>query len=316
MFSRRFIIFLLLTGFTAFIPACGIVPYSGRSQMIMTTVEEENKLGDEAWKEVLETSKLSSSTLYTSAVDRTGKAIAEAARNDAPGFQWEFKLIEDQQANAFCLPGGKIAVYSGLFDFADNDAELAAVIGHEVGHAIARHGGERMSHDLVRDAGGAILSSTAQSDAVLAAYGIGTTLGASLPYSRAQEYEADYIGLILMAKAGYDPQSAITFWEKFSKVGSKSKISAFLSTHPLGAERIKRMNRHMQEALDIYNALGVKKKNKGYLYRVPPKAQTGLVKKVAAPAVQSKTQPISTAAEKKVKSVQSNKKLLPKSMQP
>jgi len=183
-----------------------------------------------------------------------GKAIAAVANK--PDYKWEFKVFDSTQANAFCLPGGKIVVYSALFQFTANDAELAAVISHEVAHAVARHGGERMSMEKLKDWAGTIISlgfdgiggTIAES-----AFGLGAEYGAILPYGREHEYEADRIGLILMTKAGYNPYSAISFWQKFAALSDTNEFQEFFSTHPMSQKRIDNLKNYLPGALRLYN---------------------------------------------------------------
>jgi len=233
-----------------FIISCTKAPVTGRKQFIMVSPTEEIQLGIKSAKEILKKEKLSHDQRLINMVNRVGKRIAEVASRDYPvakNFKWEFFVIDNpKEANAFCLPGGKVFVYSGLFKYIANDAELAAVLGHEIGHAIARHGAERMSRGILAQTGGEVLQSVIAGKAspqntamVMQAFGIGTQLGIMLPHSRTQEYEADYIGLVLMAKAGYNPNSALTFWEKFAKSGETPP--EYLSTHPAPANRIKKL---------------------------------------------------------------------------
>lgn len=239
--------------------ACQTVPFTGRNQLLLTSVNQENSLGDEAWKEVCAKEKVSSDASLNAALERVGRAIAAVA--DRPDFKWEFKVFESQEANAYCLPGGKVAVYTGILKYMDNDAELAAVVGHEVGHAIARHGGERMSQAMIQSAGQEVVSATVEGadDGWLVAYGLATNVGAILPYSRLHEYEADRLGMILMAKAGYDPRATISFWKKFAKAGSEGgAISEFLSTHPLSENRLEEMKKWLPEAMRFYESAPVK----------------------------------------------------------
>lgn len=202
----------------------------------------------------------------TEKVVRVGKNIAAAAEAylknngleaEIKNFAWEFNYVKSAEVNAFCMPGGKIVVYEGIMPFAPTDEELAAVLGHEVAHAVAKHANERMSQQLLAQYGGAILgeavsqaSSTVQTLANTV-YGLGTEYGVMLPYSRKHEYEADHIGLIFMAMAGYDPRSAIAFWTKMAQ-GKTASIPEIMSTHPNDANRIAELQKYLPEALTYY----------------------------------------------------------------
>ncbi len=172
-------------------------------------------------------------------------------------YNWEFVVIESDTANAFCLPGGKIAVYSGLFKVLDNDAELATVVGHEIAHAVARHGGERISQSLLQQAGGSALAIVLQQVNVspnwAQIYGIATNVGIMLPYSRQQEYEADNIGMIIMAKGGYTPQAAINFWQKYAKMNEFNILQEFFTTHPMGSKRLEEIKSLLPQANKYYS---------------------------------------------------------------
>ncbi len=242
--------------------SCSTVPYTGRSQFMMTSVSEENSLGDQAWREILSKERVSNDAFYSNVLKECGTYIARVA--DRPDFKWEFRVLENPEVNAFCLPGGKVAVYTGLFKACTNEAELSAVVGHEVGHAIARHGGERMTQQLVQQIGAEALKvglgGASKTEAWLTAYAGISSLGVILPYSRVHEYEADKIGMILMAKAGYDPNAALSFWEKMaSKEGSLSSLTEFLSTHPMSSNRIEEMKKVLPEAMEYYRKAPVRR---------------------------------------------------------
>ena len=226
---------------------CTKAPITGRNQLIMMDRGQEMKLGYQSAQQVLQKEKISNDVQKTSMVKRVGKRIANISGQK--NFKWEFYLIDNEkQANAFCLPGGKVFVYTGLFKYISNDDELAAVMGHEIGHAIARHGAERMSRGQLAQMGGTVLqavmvgrgnpTSTAM---VMQAFGIGTQLGVMLPHSREQENEADHIGVVLASKAGYNAKAALTFWQKFAKSGKTPP--EYLSTHPAPANRISNIRR-------------------------------------------------------------------------
>jgi len=242
---------------------CSKAPITGRNQLIMINPSQELALGFQSAQEVLKKEKVSRDPQKNAMVKRIGDRIAQVATNQyaiAKSFTWEFFVIDnDAEANAFCLPGGKVFVYTGLFKYAANDDELAAVMGHEIGHALARHGAERMSSGQLQQMGGQVLGAVMQGRGnpqntamVMNAFGIGTQLGVMLPHSRTQEYEADHIGLVLAAKSGYNPQAALNFWEKFSKDGQTPP--EYLSTHPAPANRIQKIRSLLPQTMPIYQA--------------------------------------------------------------
>ncbi|NLZ62976.1 MAG: M48 family metallopeptidase [Lentisphaerae bacterium] len=230
--------------------ACRTVPVSQRSQLLLTSEEYENNLGAAAYSEYQKEYKRSTNKTYNEALQRVGTAISRVAGKD--NYQWEFIVLESNEANAFCLPGGKVAVYSGIFQFTANEAELATIVSHEIAHALARHGGERMSWSQLQQIGAQGLRSAGAGSAWETLYGVGTQLGVMLPFSRKHEHEADSIGLILMARAGYHPAAAISFWQKFSSGRNPSRIEQWVSTHPGGAERIENLQRLQPQALQEY----------------------------------------------------------------
>ena len=201
-------------------------------------------------------------------VEKVGRRIANAAEHPpqemwrAPRFRWEFKTVNKNEPNAFCLPGGKIVVYTGLLPITKTEAGLAVVIAHEVAHALARHGAERMSDQMVASVGTAAASvalaatvsgrSRTYLPAMMAAVGAGATVGYILPMSRAQESEADRIGLVLMAMAGYDPREAIGLWERMRAASSGKRQAEWLSTHPADTTRIADIRRWLPEAMQYY----------------------------------------------------------------
>ncbi|OGR81755.1 MAG: hypothetical protein A2X32_09740 [Elusimicrobia bacterium GWC2_64_44] len=251
----RFNALMLLT-FAAALAACATVPYTNRHQFNVISAAEEDKLGLQAWQEILSKAKLSEDAQASALVERVGRRIADASAQ--PGYDWQFKLIDEPgTVNAFCLPGGRVAVYSGILPVTENEAGLAVVMAHEVAHALAHHGAERMSQGgLVRLGGAALQAGMAGKDPaaqkqVLNAFGLGTSVGVLLPFSRSHEAEADRIGLILMAKAGYDPRAAAPFWRRM-KAGGGAKPPELLSTHPSDEKRIKRIEAALPEALKHY----------------------------------------------------------------
>lgn len=238
----------------AFAAGCRTVPVTGRSQFVVLTAGYENRLGAASYNEYKSKYKPTNNERQQEVLRRVGQALARVS--EQTNFAWEFNVLDSSIENAFCLPGGKVAVYNGLMKKFKNEAELACVVAHEVGHAIARHGGERMSWGYLQTVGSLGLSqagTTAQS-----VYGIGTEYGVLLPFSRSHETEADLIGLQLMAKAGYDPQAAIDFWQRFGN-GSNDAITALMSTHPCDANRVSELTAHLDEARELYNSCEVKR---------------------------------------------------------
>src|SRR5512143_1916474 len=212
---------------------CGTVPVTGRKSLNVLPDSELTSMSLQQYDDVLKKSKLSNDPARIRMVKRVGERIARATEqffaekgmeSEIKNYKWEFNLIEDDKViNAWCMPGGKVAVYTGILPVAQDDAGLAVVMGHEIAHAIAKHGNERMSQGLLAQFGGVALQTVlstqpgATSQLFNAAYGVATNVGVLLPYSRLQESEADHIGLILMAKAGYDPRKAVPFWQRMNK---------------------------------------------------------------------------------------------------
>jgi len=237
--------------------ACTQVPFTKRSQLILVSTEEETKLGAQAFREVLAKSPMVKSDHYVGPVRRIGERLARAAKRS--DYDWEFAVIDDpMQINAFALPGGKVAVYTGILPVAQDSDGLAVVMGHEIAHVIARHGAERMSQGLATQLGanvlGAAVGGGPQANVLLAAYGLGAQLGVLLPYSRTQESEADQIGLILMAQAGYDPRAATGFWQRMARASSGGSSPEFLSTHPSHDTREQQIHEWLPEALRHFEA--------------------------------------------------------------
>lgn len=243
---------LLLALLALLLPGCDSSPHTERRQFIIISESQELAMGDSAAKEILATAKLSRDPRQLAAVKRVGARVAAAS--NSKNMQWEFHVIDDDATpNAFCLPGGKIFVYSGLFKYMQDDAQLATVIAHEVGHALARHGAERATLEIGAQVGGAILNFVlSDEDPRLAqiaskVWGFGSSVGVMLPYSRKQEYEADAIGLRLMAKSGYDLDAALRFWDNLRRSKQSGKVPAFLSTHPTDEQRIEHIQKTINE---------------------------------------------------------------------
>lgn len=249
--------------FLAFILAsfsgCTTVPMTGRSQILLVSESEEIALGNQAYQQELskDKGKISTDPKINSMVTTIGRRIAAVANK--PEYNWQFTVIKDDKtANAFALPGGKVAVYTGILPYTKTENGLAFVMAHEIAHALARHGGERMSQQLLVQLGqqGLNLAISSRSPTAVSAinqgYGLASQVGVLLPFSRTQETEADYMGLILMAKAGYDPREAPAFFENMLKKSGNQAPPEFLSTHPADQTRIQRVRQLIPEALTYY----------------------------------------------------------------
>lgn len=241
-----------------FVTSCQTAPVTGRSQLILVPPQQASQMGNAAFQEVIRAEGISEDPQLNNRLARVSSRIVSVA--DTPTYSWECSVIKgDEVVNAFALPGGKIGVYTGMFRVADSDAALAAVIGHEVAHVAANHGAERASAGILADLGALGLQAAlgSQNPAVMAAimnaYGIGVNVGGILPFSRTQEAEADRIGLIYMAEAGYDPREAIAFWERMqNESGSGMAQPEFLSTHPSYGTRIGNLRQWLPEAMHYY----------------------------------------------------------------
>jgi len=247
-----------LVAFALVFAGCSTVPVTGRSQLNLMSSGEEMKLGLTSFEQIKKETKISNDPAANALVQSVGKRIAAVAGADMPNAQWEFVVFDSKEANAFCLPGGKVGIYTGILPVTKDEAGLATVIGHEVAHATARHGAERMSEAMVIQTGGSLLGvgmDVAKTDprwqaATAAAYGLTTQLGRELPHSRAQESEADQIGLIYMARAGYNPAAAVDFWRRFAAFNQQSgdTTPVFLRTHPTDDARIRKLQEWLPRA--------------------------------------------------------------------
>jgi predicted Zn-dependent protease len=263
----RQLAFLLILSFFLF--SCASVPVTERRGLHLVPDSELTTMSYQEYNNVLKKSKLSTDMAKVSMVRRVGQRIATASEqllvekghgDDIRNYKWEFNLIEDDKTvNAWCMPGGKVAVYTGLLFISQDENGLAVVMGHEVAHAIAKHGNERMSQGLLAQFGAIGLSVAlagnpgVTSDIFMQAYGMGAQVGFLLPYSRIQESEADHIGLILMAKAGYDPRGAVVLWQRMNAKGG-ARPPEFLSTHPAPESRIRNIESLIPEAMQVYKA--------------------------------------------------------------
>jgi len=244
--------FLLMT-------ACHTVPQTGRSALHLVPSDQLTQMASDQFEQLKQETPISKDPEYIAMVQRAGERIAIVAKPDLPNAEWEFVVFDDDdQVNAFAMPGGKVAVYTGLFQVAKDENDLAIVMGHEVAHVSAHHGNERMSQQLLT-AGGALALGLGTKDMdtqnrqlLMAAYGAGTTIGFLLPYSRYHESEADEIGLLYAAKAGYDPRAAIPFWERMAELSAGKAPPEFLSTHPSGQTRVERLTKLMPRAVRLY----------------------------------------------------------------
>lgn len=261
--------FFITVVIASLVIACSQNPITGRSQLSLVSESQMQQLAQTEYQQFLSQSKVVSASASRDAemVKRVGSRVATAITNyytqqnlgkELSGYKWEYNLVDSKEVNAWCMPGGKIVVYTGLLPVTQNEAALAVVIGHEVAHAVAKHGQERMSQGLFQQLGGmalsaAISSKPQQTQALfMQAYGAGTTVFGILPHSRGQELEADKLGLRYTALAGYNPREAIPLWERMEKAGSGNKPSEFLSTHPSESNRIKQLEGMMDETIRDY----------------------------------------------------------------
>lgn len=231
---------------------CQTAPLTGRQQLILLSEAEETQMGLSAYQQVLQEEPISRDARHNALVTQVGQRIAAVA--DRPDYAWEFRVIEKNVANAFALPGGKVAVYTGLFKYTQNEAGLAAVLAHEVAHALARHGAERVSQNMLGQLTMTALQAGLRTgdSGIMQGIALAYGLGVELPFNRSQESEADHIGLILMAKAGYDPHEAIALWERMEAGQQSARPPEFLSTHPSASTRIAQLEQWLPEALRYY----------------------------------------------------------------
>ena len=259
--------FIIISFFSSyFLTSCSTVPLSGRQQLNLLPESQLVAMSLTSYNDFLRGNKLSANRKQTETVKQVGNNIADAVEaflnenglsNRVAGYNWEFNLVEDDIPNAWCMPGGKVVVYSGILPITQTEAGLAVVMGHEIAHAIARHGNERMSQGLLIETGGLALATAIDEKPqetkalFMAAYGIGAQVGISLPYSRSHETEADKLGLIFMAMAGYNPGEAVEFWKRMSQLGGQ-KPPEFLSTHPSDETRVQNLQAFLPEAMKYY----------------------------------------------------------------
>ena len=262
---------IALASVSLLLVACSTVSMTGRKQLNLVSESEILSASLTEYQSYMKSAKVSKDAAATAVVKGVAERIAAAAEAyltatgqtaDLQNYAWEFNLTEDPNLNAFCMPGGKIVVYSGMLKLigngADRDDELAAVIGHEVGHAIAKHGQERASQQMLQQMGGSVLGavvggSSAQTQQVIAtAYGLGTQYGALLPFSRKHELEADYIGIVLATIAGSDADAAVTLWQKMEAASGGQAPAQFMSTHPSSSKRISELQKNIPQVKAEY----------------------------------------------------------------
>jgi len=251
--------------------ACAAVPGTGRSQLNLVSDQELSALAARQYAQLIKEAPLSTNQQDTDLIKKVGTNISRAAETflreqdlaaEIANYQWEFNLIESDEVNAFCMPGGKVAFYSGILPYTQGENGVAVIMGHEVAHAIARHSRERASQQMLAGLGGQILdlglglggASALTGQVAMAAYGLGSQVGVMLPFSRAHESEADRIGLTLMAIAGYDPAAAVAFWGRMSEKSEGPAPPEFLSTHPSDQHRVAEIAKYLPEARARYLA--------------------------------------------------------------
>jgi predicted Zn-dependent protease len=246
---------------------CTVVDITGRKQLNLVPNSTMNSMSFQNYGEFLTQHKLSTNVEQTQMVKRVGTRIQNAVekycnengiQDRLSGYEWEFNLVDDPNVNAWCMPGGKVVVYTGLLPVAQNETGLAVVMGHEIAHAFAKHGAERMTQGLLVEMGGIALSKALENrpeqtkNLFMTSYGVGSQVGVLLPYSRVHESEADHLGLIFMAMAGYNPQEAVTFWQRMEAANQGSQPLELLSTHPADTTRIRDIQNLLPEAMTYY----------------------------------------------------------------
>ena len=259
-FTFLFIISIVLT-------ACSSVPVTGRKQLNIIPSSQMMSMSYQQYDDFLKSNKLSINAQQTQMIKTVGAKIKTAVEtyfrqqnmsSVLDGYSWEFNLIDSPEANAWCMPGGKVVFYTGILPITQDATGVAVVMGHEIAHAIAEHGNERMSQSLITELGGTALAVALQEKPAetqqlwLTAYGIGSQVGVMLPFSRLHESEADRLGLIFMAMAGYDPNEAVSFWQRMANMKNGQSPPEFLSTHPSDATRIRQIKEWLPEAMSYY----------------------------------------------------------------
>ena len=263
---KKNIILILILAFSVFTNSCSTVPVTGRNQLSIIPASQLMSMSFQQYDEFLKENKVSNDAKQSATIKKVGLKIQKAVEqylatknlsSHLDGYSWEYNLVDNEQANAWCMPGGKVVFYTGILPICKDEAGIATVMGHEIAHAIAEHGGERMSQGLIVQLGGMGLQAALQNEPALTqqlaltAFGIGSQLGVTLPFSRLHESEADHMGLIFMAMAGYNPNAAVEFWQRMAAQGGAAP-SEFLSTHPSNQTRINDLKKLIPEAMQYY----------------------------------------------------------------
>lgn len=253
------------------IQSCGSVPFTGRRQLQLVSNQEVIALSLQQYQDFMRTAPLVKESANAEMVNRIGSRIANAVEtfyknngyeSELQNYAWEFNLVKDESVNAFAMPGGKVVIFSGLLPVTQTEEALAVVIGHEIAHVIAQHSNERISQQMALQYGGAIAGgllgdSQAMQQLGSTVFGLGAQFGVMMPYARKQEYEADEIGLIVMAMAGYNPQAAVPFWTRMAESSGGAQVPEFLSTHPTDSKRIANIENIMPSVMQYYKGIGV-----------------------------------------------------------
>ena len=263
---KKNIILILFLAFSVFTNSCSTVPVTGRNQLSIIPASQLMSMSFQQYDEFLKENKVSNDSKQTATIKNVGMKIQKAVEqymasknlsSHLDGYAWEYNLVDNEQVNAWCMPGGKVVFYTGILPICKDEAGIATVMGHEIAHAIAEHGGERMSQSLIVQLGGMGLQAALQNEPALTqqlamtAFGVGSQLGVMLPFSRLHESEADHMGLIFMAMAGYNPNNAVEFWQRMAAQGGGAPPE-FLSTHPSNETRINDLKKLIPEAMQYY----------------------------------------------------------------
>ena len=265
---KRFSVFLFIAFLVAsfLVESCSTVPLTGRKQLNLIPASTMLSMSFSQYDQFIKENKVAANQDQAALIKRVGERIQRAVESffaerglsdQLKGYRWEFNLVESDQVNAWCMPGGKVVVYTGILPLTQTEAGLATVLGHEIAHAVAEHGNERMSQGMLAQLGGLALDQALQKKPEqtralwMSAFGAGVQVGALLPFSRVQESEADHLGLIFMAMAGYDPHEAVSFWERMAAKGGKAPPE-FLSTHPSDQSRIEKIKEELPEAMKYH----------------------------------------------------------------